>query len=376
MTELEKPKKKKWLPIVLALLLLVASAATVWYFFLRSDEAAEEKTEQFSAKAAIEDCVGQLRALTADAENLHAVIDAAVAQYKTGGLSISASRSGMEETISELTFKIHARKNSKVFSGDVRLGITVGDNEATFDLNLAFTEEMLQIAAPALIDDVLQINMTEQGLGAEEDLTAITKLEELIAGEDFAQLFKDLIASIEAKDPVEEKILFGQEERDCTVYAISFDEAIASRFVQIVETAMEEAGAEMDATDPADLDLGRLIVCDGKIVGVIMESEQESIGEIRLLLCGKDNPWSDISLSVGGKEKLSVKTEVTDTGFETRITAVEKAKEISIICDDEDQVLRMIDRETGKELSLRYGMEYESVFVSLEKGHSSRRPRR
>lgn len=363
-TEIQKPNKKKvWLWITLSAVLVLAIAAAVWFFFLRK-ETPEKK--EFVLSDAVEACRVQLNNLTADAENFHNVFNAATEQVGSKELSLTVSGTAdlgaatKEDVKTDIVVQFDFCADSSVIGGDLKLDVQYGANNATFDIDFALNDESLQIAAPDLVDDVLELNLADKEELRDGGLGKIKDFESLITKEEADRLLEKLIDSIQPESQSEEKVMFGAEERQCTVYTIAYDREILKQLLNAVSSEAAKAYEKIS-------EQVKLIVCEEQVVGITVQDTKEKDAPCyKILLCGKENPWSDVRFYTDDEENGNIVTELTEKGFETVITDTYEASEVRILCDDEARKLTIEDRNEGTQIVIYYQLEDDEVVLRFE----------
>ncbi len=368
----QKPKKKLWLWITLAVLITALSAAAVWFFFLRSDDAkaateSEQEEEVFSINKAISQSIDQLKSLTANAENLHESIDAirACLDEKQATITIAYPTQADSFDIG-INARIDYIVGQRLLSGNVVLDVREGNNTAQIGIDLALSEKRLQLFAPELMDEILEFKITELDVEETEGETSSTidkieKIKDLLEKEAAKLLLDELIDQIQVLEETKEQIAFGEDMRECTAYTVSYDRAILMQLLN---------GLLPDMVQEEDLDVIekiRILVYDRQVVGALLDIKKDDTVKVgKLLLCGAENPWSEVHVFVDEEEKASICTSTTDNGFEMVITNVKNATEAIILCDDQAQILRLQNRSTGDEIILHYQTDDGAVSLTVE----------
>lgn len=353
-----RKKKTNWLPMILLLAILIAVVAVICSFCSSSDE-----TTQDQAGIAIDEIaqqsVADLKALLNNVPNLSAVKEKAMQQLNSGESTIEISMSGESGLVKDMTFRLNTSRAAEMINGALEMGLAGDENESRFRINIAMAKDILQIAAPELLDDVLQADLTSDELSMGDDIGGIMQLQELLSNHDFIETVDKMLKGIVANKPVQETIRFGEENRKCTVYTLDLDEKLAEKFEQFYEATMKTSDVASEETIATNFEQFRVVIHNEKLVGLIAQGDGSSA---QFLLCGEENPWSNISVTVDGAEKLTITLIVTAKGLEICLLKLQDASQTWIVCDDQAQTVSVVGEDDA---TIRYGIEGEKIVLSL-----------
>ena len=358
-----RPKKKKsWPWVALCLTLVILGAAAVWFFFPRDDAPEQETVKQqeiFVLNDAIDDSRTQLKGLFSKKENLQAFIDTLCDRLEEKEMSLAVETELEESSVKvDMAVQLNYSEGASVLDGNMDLGIQYGENEADFELKFALQDDSLQLTVPGLIDEVLEAEFSD----SIQDGLSLDKVETLkgsVSKVLIEQLIDQLIESIEAGEETQETIVFGEEERECTLYTITYDQEIADELMQAL-------GAE-ESTEKEETNTLQVIVYEKQVVGLIGRSGQGETAETnKLLLCGTENPWADVRIYNNDEEVENIVIAQTENGFEVIITNISDATEMRFVCDDQAQTFTIESREDGVIMVLYYRVDGEEITLRAE----------
>lgn len=331
----QQPKKRKLLPWILgAAALLVIAGVLVWFFCLRSTPTDIVTDAYEKTAAALEEQLGGLDNLRALGEKLVALQDA---ENLYSSMDILAA--GGEENLS-LSFTLN--RSDDVFLGDMTFNAELPE-EMYLWARYSTDGKRVRFELPGLYSDPFEVKTDDlaellenldilSGMGLDDLTDAFDTLEN--AGLSTDAVDTQWLENAEFVEVDTEAFLLGKAAHDCTRYRPDCD--ITS------------------ATDGALYDLTLLVDDRGYLVGLEAEAD---MGQVRILLDGKENPCSRIIVYVGVDIVLTVDLEKTVDGCALDFGDF-------VLTLDDEFGMATLELESA-ELLLNYSTDDNGVYLSV-----------
>lgn len=325
-------KKRKVLPWILgAAALLVIAGVLVWFFCLRSTPTDIVTDAYEKTAAAMEEQLGSFDNLCAlgeklaalqDAKNLYSSMDILLgADDENLSLSFTLNNSN-DVAMGDMTFNANLPEAMYLW-----VHYSTDGERLLFELpglySVPFEAELAELA------DLLDDSDLLSGMGLDSLTDAFDALEESTDTVDTQWLENAEFVEVDT-----EAFLLGGASHECTRYRPNCDVT--------------------EATDGALYDLTLLVDDRGYLVGLEAETD---MGQVRVLLDGKENPCSRMLVYVGTEIVLTVEAEKTVDGCELDFG------DFILTIDDE---FGMATLDLGfAELKLNYSTDDNGVYLSV-----------